>query len=837
MTKKSALSLIILPLLCLGVSAQNLQTPGEFLGYEPGDRFTPHYRIVQYVEHVGQNSEYVTIEQYGESYGFRPLIVAFITSPENHGNLERLRLNHLRRAGLLSGDPGGLEPVSIVWLSYGVHGNESSSSEAAMLTLYELAAKPHARQWLENTVVILDPLLNPDGRDRYVNWFNQNVGINPDPYPQSREHAEPWPGGRVNHYMFDLNRDWAWQTQKETRERLALYHQWMPHVHADFHEMFFNSPYYFAPAAEPYHEAITQWQRDFQHEIGRNHARYFDKNFRLYYTREDFDLFYPAYGDTYPTYNGAIGMTYEQAGHSRAGLTVVTAEGDTLTLSQRVLNQHVVGMSTVEIASKNAERLTSEFDRYFRDASENPYSRYKTYVIKGDSGRDKLNLLTSYLDKKGIMYGKAPTRRSVNGYDYRTGTSGSFSLSESDLLIPAHQPKSVLLNVLFEPRTTVIDSLTYDLTAWAVPYAMGLNAFASETRIVPAGEWTAPPSPENDFDAIQEPYAYLVEWNGFEDARFLADLLQKGLRVHFSTRPFETNGKRFERGTLVINRTGNMQLGNRFDELVKDAARKFDRRVMAVSTGMSSSGIDLGSDRINHIKAPKVALVSGSGVSAVAFGEVWHYFDRQLGYPVTVFNATDIGGVNLRDFNVLIMPSGNYRAAFSQNVLGNIHEWVRDGGVLIVMGAAIQSVSGSENFSGINPRNFEDAEDDRQIPFAERERNWVSGTIAGSIYKLELDNTHPLAYGYPDHYYTLRSGSTVYDFIREGWNVGRMRANAHRAGFEGYRLRGQLDDSMVFGVMPTGRGQVVYLADNPLFRGFWHNGKLLFANAVFFVGN
>jgi len=303
---------------CTILSAQDLQSPSEFLGYEIGTEFTRHADVVSYFKQVAEQSDWVTYQEYGKTNERRPLTYAVISTPENLANLENIRTNHLKNAGLESGTASS--DKAIVWLSYNVHGNEASSTEASMLTIYDLITTK--KDWLKNTVVIIDPCVNPDGRDRYVNWYNQ---VKASPYntnPEAIEHNEPWPGGRPNHYLFDLNRDWAWATQVETRQRLKVYNMWMPQIHVDFHEQGINQPYYFAPAAEPFHDIITPFQRDFQTQIGANHAKYFDKNGWLFFTRERFDLLYPSYGDTYPTYTGAIGMTYEQAGNGDAGLGI-----------------------------------------------------------------------------------------------------------------------------------------------------------------------------------------------------------------------------------------------------------------------------------------------------------------------------------------------------------------------------------------------------------------------------------------------------------------------------------------------------------------------------------
>lgn len=776
-------------------------------------------------------------------------MLAYVTSEENLPRLDEIRHNNLVRAGLRDEPETELESKAIVWLSYNVHGNEISATEAALFTLYELAQEENLRSesYLQNTVVIIDPLLNPDGRERYVNWYTKSSGRQPDPYPTSREHIEPWPNGRSNHYNFDLNRDWAWQTQIETRQRLAVYHNWMPHIHADFHEMGINSPYYFAPAAEPFHEAITDWQRAFQTTIGENHMRYFDANYRVYFTREIFDLFYPSYGDTYPTYNGAIGMTYEQAGNSQGGLSVITAEGDTLTFERRVLNQHVVGMSTVEVTAAHYERVTEEFFRFFERSAEESYSGYNSYVISGDNHPDKLQHLASYLDAWDIRYGHAPERRSEKAFDYQSQETRDISISGDDLLISARQPKSVLLNVLFEPKPTIIDSLTYDLTAWSVPYAMGLEAYALERELEPQeeNEWKPerPSTPMQSYEADAAPYAYLAEWSGKQDAYFLSRLLQENFRVRTASEPFSMDGEKiWERGTLIITRRGNEQLGNSFDLRIQQIARELDRNLTPVETGFVQSGQDFGSGGVSMINAPRVALIGGRGVSPYNFGEVWQFLDVQLEYPVSVFEHQDLGRVELSDFDVMVMPEGNYARGLSDSLKESIAGWVRDGGRLITFS---NSAAGLGNELSLLERRERDEELQEEIDesrellrYEGRERERATELISGSIYYVQLDNSHPLAYGYPAFYYTLKRGATAYEYLDagRGVNVGTLQDGAHRAGFEGYLVKDHIRNSLIFGTSRYGRGEVVYLNDNPLFRAFWHNGSLLFANAVFMVG-
>ena len=335
-----------------------LKTPSDFFPHDWGTHFTAHHLVVNYFNHAAEQSDLVQVMEYGRTSEQRPMVLAFVSTPENLAKLEDIRKNNLIRAGVLEGtlDPA-LDRV-IVWLSCTIHGNEAAGTESASATLHELIDPNNTdtKAWLQNTIVVIDPTLNPDGFDRYTNWYRKVAGAVPNPHPSAREHQEPWPGGRTNHYYFDLNRDWAWQTQIESQQRMTAFNNWLPHLHADLHEQGVNSPYYFAPAAQPYHPYITKWQRDFQVTVGKNHAKYFDQNGWLYFTKEVFDLLYPSYGDTYPTYLGSIGMTYEQGGSGRAGRAILMQNGDTLTLLDRALHHKTTSLSTIEVGAKNQQR-------------------------------------------------------------------------------------------------------------------------------------------------------------------------------------------------------------------------------------------------------------------------------------------------------------------------------------------------------------------------------------------------------------------------------------------------------------------------------------------------
>ena len=832
-------------ILGLAVYSQQIPAPEQFLGYPLGSHFTPHYKIVNYFRKIAETAkDMVKLEQYGETYEGRPLLLAFIASPENLQRLETIRLNNLRLAGLLRDKiaPEENTPV-IVWLSYNVHGNEPSSSEAAMKTIFELVnpANTRSKEWLKNTVVVIDPCINPDGRDRYVSWYNSVAGKDPDPDPQAREHREPWPAGRTNHYNFDLNRDWAWQTQFETRQRLKVYNDWLPQVHVDYHEQGYNAPYYFAPAAEPYHEVITPWQREFQQLIGKNNAKYFDQNGWLFFTKQRFDLFYPSYGDTYPLYNGAIGMTFEQGGIS-AGLAVINQTGDTLTLTDRLLHHYTTGMSTIEVSSQNSGRLIREFHSFFSFPKTTQNGEFKSFLIKSDNHAGRLEALETLLDRNRIDWVYA-NPGSFNGLNYQSGNLENFSVQSGDIVVNTNQPKSNFIKVLFERNSKISDSATYDITAWSIPYVYGLTVYGGAAYL--AGSREEPGA--GNTKTMDNGYGYAIRWQGLNSARFLAELLRKGVKVRYAEQPFETGGKTFEKGTLLILKTSNRKLQDQLGQWVTEAARSHHVEAFPVSSGFVDKGFDFGSDNVHLIHRTQVALFTGPGISSQGAGEVWHFFEEDLNYPVTLINAEDIARINLKNIDVLIMPDGYYKFLSDKNASDIIKNWIQQGGKLIALENAVAQLS--KNDWGIKQKESgEDKKDNekdkaKKDEYAElrryesRERDMLANSIPGSIYRVELDNTHPLAFGYPNYYYTLKQDDEVYEFLREGgWNVGVIKKNGYVSGFTGSKAKEKLRDGLVFGVQELGRGHLVYLADNPLFRSFWENGKLLFCNAVFMVG-
>ncbi len=824
---------------------QKLMSPKEFLGYELGDRFTRHNKVIEYFKHVADLMPNIELNQYGETYEHRPLMFAVIASPENFKNIEQIRLDNLKRTGLIEGTASN-DKKSIVWLSYNVHGNEASSMEAAMWTLYELANVSNAKtqEWLKNTVVIMDPCINPDGRDRYANFYNQYFNSPPNSTGDAKEHHEPWPGGRANHYLFDLNRDWAWLVQQESQQRLKIYNQWMPHVHVDFHEQGHNNPYYFAPAAEPFHEVISSWQRTFQTMIGKNNAKYFDEQGWLYFTKEVFDLYYPSYGDTYPTYSGAIGMTFEQGGGGFGGLSVTTREGDPLTLKDRLTHHHTTGLSTIEITSQNFAKIVDEFEKYFQENTNNPTATFKTYVIKGDNNRDKINLLTSWMDKHAIRYGHPSAGKSAKGFDYQTQTTNAFNLTTEDIVINIYQPKSRFITTLFDPLSEIPDSLTYDITAWNLMYANNLKAYALNERINVGKAFQAKPADNSTIAA--KPYAYIFNYQSVKDVAFLSTLMKKGIKVRSASSTFKVNGQSFDAGTLLVTRRNNEGIQD-FDVLVQSLAKDAERKIYTTTTGFVENGKDFGSGDVRFLKAPKVAVLIGEQTSSLSAGEVWHFFEQQIQYPITQLGTDYFKNVDLKKYDVLVVPEGNYKL-FDEGVLESISTWVSDGGKLIVIANGLSAFADKKGFAlklftteaektEAEKKEKELKEKDILAHYDEEERKQLSNAISGAIYKVTLDKSHPLAFGLNGSYYTLKTNELRYGFLEEGGNVGVLKGKVKPVqGFAGNLINKKMENSLVFGVEQKGQGSIVYLVDNPLFRCFWESGKMIFANAVFIVG-
>jgi hypothetical protein len=814
-----------------------LPSPQSFLRLY-GEQYSPEYRVSEYLNLLSKSSDRILIRPYGESWEGRKLQLLIISSPENIRTLDDIRLTNLYNIGLETHSPANPVSKAIVWLSFGVHGNEAGASESVPEIVYRLLndTDPEIKEWLRNTVVIIDPNLNPDGNSRYTHWINGISGKRPHPSISDREHFEPWPSGRYNHYIFDLNRDWAWQTQKETKERVKVYNEWMPHVHADFHEMGYNANYYFAPAAEPFHKYISSFQRSFQTDIGKNHARYFDAKGLLYWTRERFDLFYPSYGDTYPTYNGAVGMTYEQAGNSRSGRSIILNNGDTLTLRQKIDNNTIIALSTIEVASKKHEELIRNFNQYFNQSKSNPPGKYMTYVLKKSGAALRM---ADLLKKSGLEIGFSTVNQKMNAYHYQSRSTKAFEISQGDIVIQADQPRAVLLQVLMDESPELADSLTYDITAWCLPFAFDADcyAFTSKVNIKTDSESAV----QQIIPCEGRQYAYVIKWGDVDAIKALSAVIGAGFRVRYAQKDIKFEALTVNRGDIIITRGDNPKKQN-FDDELKTLTSGISY-MGCLSSGMSVNGGDVGGEAFQLMKKPTVLTVCGQGTDPTAVGEIWHYFDNVIDYPLSIIEKKDFFNIELSTYNTIVLPGGWY--AFTTEETDKLSDWVKSGGKLIVLEDAISLLSQKEGF-GLEPFATDDeksqAEKEEQeerlkyrtYPYDSFERRFISNGTAGSIIKNQVDNSHPLGFSMGQYYYSLKTSPSVYHLQKHFHNVIFVPKEYDSYGFVGAGLKMKIKESVTLASAKYGKGQIICFVDNPLFRGFWDKGLLLFGNAVFF---
>jgi hypothetical protein len=830
----------------------DVPSPDEYLGYPLGSRFTHHDRIVGYLEALAAATDRVRLEPYGETYEGRPLVLAVIGAPEHLERLDALRERHLELAsGTLIGS--GLDralddqPV-VLWLGYGVHGNESSSSEAALATAYLLAARldAEAAGWRRDAVVLLDPLSNPDGRERYVSGYEQRQGAVPDPDPRAAEHWEPWPGGRQNHYLFDLNRDWAWLTQRETRDRIAVYRRWEPQVHVDLHEMDRRSSYFFPPSADPIHPLIPSSVLRWLGVFGRGNAAAFDERGYLFYKEENFDLFYPGYGDSYPALRGAVGMTYEMAGGGRAGLAVRLPGGDVLTLADRAERHVTASLATVATAAAHRRALLSDFAAARSESARTDGA----YLWPAD--QPEAVALAELLRDHGVTVetlGASTTLTArrigpAEGRGERSFPRGAFvvrrgqplgGLAESLLELEAEIPERFIRR----QRERLDDGLRaqfYDITGWSLPLAYGLDVW--ETRAVPVGfgsglrPWREG-GPAVGVDGSGD-LGVVLPPQGLAGYRAAVRLLADGHRVSRALEPFEQAGERFPAGTLFVPRGRGEGADGFFDE-VAAVAGDTGVRLRRVATSYSDEGISLGSEQMQTVLPPRVALVGGEGVSPTGFGALWHLFDRQVGLPVSRLEADRLGRSRLSDVDVLILPDGRYE--LDEQTAGHLTRWVEAGGTLIAVEGAVQALAEAELTTvkergpGMPGEETGDEEIEEETPTAE-----VPYT-PGAVVRTDGRLRHPLLAGYDDTPAVLVTGSTFLDPTGQAsqdvlWVTDQTAPVI--SGFAWPEAEEPLMGSLLVAEEERGDGRVIVFAQDPVFRGFWRGTAPLLLNAALF---
>ncbi len=824
----------------------SIPSPSEYLGYDLGTEYTFHHQVMGYFEKLAELSDKITFHEYARTYENRSVNYAIITSAENHGNLDQIRTHNLKVANTPNSVDVNEEPI-VVWMSYNVHGNEPSSSEAAMQTAYRLVASTDSetQNWLENSVVIIDPMLNPDGRDRYVYWYKSSQANILNVNAEDLEHDEIWPGGRTNHYWFDLNRDWVWLIHPESAGRIKVYQQWMPQVHIDFHEQGFNNNYFTMPGTTPRNHELPADYEQWADVFGRGAIEEFDKAQVNFETRERFDFFYPGYGSSYPSIMGGIGMLAEQGGHSRGGRAVETNDGYVLTLRQRVFDHYKNGVSIVKTSVENRKDLVG----YFKDArSQNTQKgNTKAYILPNNSSDYTYDLVNLML-KQGVEVEQANDDFNVrNAFSYWDGNSSSRSFSAGDFIIKTDQPAHLFINTIMRRQLEIKDSVMYDMSTWSAPLAYNLDAAwtTSDVRVnsTVIDEMVVHPNGLTNGNAQ---YAYVVDWNQRNAPKALAQLWKHGYKVRSSEKGFTKDGTEYSRGSLVVLLGRNLHKGSNIHQDMKTIADYADVKIAGFNTGRMDAGSDLGSPSMRPVEKPRVGLMMDSGFSSYTAGQIWFLFDQWTEFGIDRIRSGSFGGLDLDDYDVLILPGGyGLNGTFNENSRERLKDWVRDGGTLVATEGATSWLTKEE--SGISSAELfeeEEKEDEGKIDpaaytrYKDQEDSSGLRRIPGSAFKAMIDNSHPLAFGMKDKLYSLKFSTNALKPDPSFNTVGYYVKGADQVLASGYASdenKEKAAGKAFAAVQEMGRGNVVFLMDNTQYRMFWVGPARMMQNAVMLI--
>ncbi|WP_026836810.1 M14 family zinc carboxypeptidase [Gillisia sp. JM1] len=818
-----------------------IPTPSEFLGYDVGEFHTRHDRIVAYFRELARISDKVHVQEIGETYEQRPMIVATITSPENYSNLENIRQEHLKLADPQVPLPSLEGMPVIIQLGYNVHGNEPSSSEASMLTAWYLTASqdPKVEEYLKKAVIFVEPVLNPDGRDRHTTWANSHRGFPPVASAVDREHNEAWPGGRTNHYWFDLNRDWLPLAHVESQARLKFYHKWYPNVVTDFHEMGANSTYFFEPTKQ-YGSENPIIPRSNYDQLNYLLEPYFANAMNeigsLYFTKEVFDNSYPGYGSTYPDIQGGLGLVFEQA--SSRGHLQESIHGD-LSFPFTIRNHLVNSIATVKAAVENKNVFLKHQKEYFESAVEQAKDHPGKGYVFSDGG-DK-NKARAFIDL--LLQHKIKVYQSQK--DLKTANR-NFA-KESSYIVPGEQAQFRMVATMFDTVVEFHDSLFYDTSAWSMVHAYGLpSATLNSRQFSSAGLGEKIDSSflaAKNYPVSKSDYAYLFSWQDYNAPRVLRELLEEEILTKTAYQPFSIqtgNGlKQYTPGSILVPVAMQKMSSENLHKLLQDLADEHQLDIQAVSGGLSSSGIDLGSRNFEKVISPKPLMIIGEGVSSYEAGEIWFLMDMKLDMPLPKVDILDFERLNLEDYNELIMVDGNY-SLLQESGVKRIKEWVDNGGTLIAQKSA---VNWAINNKLINEELVKESdtlvkEDTGKLryDYASAEAREGAKVIGGSIYRADLDTTHPLGFGYTDRdLLVYRNSNTLLKQSKNPYsNVAIYKENPLVSGYVSKENLEKLPGTSSIMVSKVGSGKVISFIDNPNFRGTWYGTNKLFFNALFF---
>lgn len=797
----------------------NIPSPEEFLGYGIGERHTRHDLIVSYLTKLSEVSDRASIYEYGRTHEGRKLVILTITSPENLGNLDQLKSQHLEFTDPAK-SPTNYDDVPIfINLGYNVHGNEPSGGEAAILMAYTLVASnnPEILNYLEKGIIFVDPTINPDGRDRHTQWANMYQGNPLVADPQDAEHNEYWPRGRTNHYWFDLNRDWLLAIHPESRGKLTWYHEWYPNVVTDFHEMGTQSSYFFEPMKDNASlDPIMPKENyvDLNNLFGGYFSKALDSIGSFYFTKEVFDGTYPGYGSSYPDLQGALALLFEQA--SSRGHKQTTDFGE-ITFPFTIRNQYISSIATVKAAVENKALLRKYQQDFFKSGIGNASkSRIKGYSFKDEHDPNRVK---AFVDK--LLLHKIDIYKSGNNF-----------------VVPTGQPQYRMVQTMFETYEKYRDSVYYDASAWSVANFYNMK-YKPVTSLNLGEKVTSLDNLVKTTPISKSEYAYIIDYNDYNAVAALNHLQSKGLVISSSSKPFTANtsvgSQKFGYGALVIPVSLQKKDANAVYELVQQAQKKYHVPIYAVNSGYSLQGIDLGSRWISPLKKPKAAMIIGDGVRSYEAGEVWHLLDTRVHMPITKIPIRNFGRADLDKYNTLVMVSGGYN--FSKKQQEKIKNWVGKGNTLITIGTASKwAVDKKIVEEKLIEKEKDSTKTVQRKSYVNAPEDLGKESLGGAIFKVDLDITHPLAFGYNDTSIPVYKNNSVWlaPSKNEYATVAKYAKDPHIDGFITKKnMEENLKPSASLIVSKLGSGRVVLFADNPNFRGSWYGTNRLFLNALF----
>ncbi len=814
----------------------NIPTPEAFLGYPIGSHHTRHDRIVSYMEKLAELSDLATVDQYAETYEHRALIIVTISSAANLQNLESLRQRHLNINDPAKNESFENLPV-FVNLGYGVHGNEPSSSEAALLTAYILVASQHpdVENYRQNAVFFIDPVLNPDGRDRHTHWVNMYKGDPPVKDPNDIEHNEVWPRGRTNHYWFDLNRDWWLAVHPESRGKLHWYHQWYPNVTTDFHEMGTNSTYFFEPMKTNASKDPVMPVENYT-TLNDTFARYFTRDLdaigSLYFTREVFDGTYPGYGSSYPDLQGGLGLLFEQA--SSRGHIQETPMGE-ITFAFTINNQLTSGLATIRAAVENKDLLHRYqydfFDSALKNARKNPV---KGYVFGDFNDKNRTHAFIETLLRHQVKVYRLKSDMSQGGESFK---------ADQAYVVPTDQLQYRMIQNAFETYSEYVDSVFYDASAWSLVNFYNMPYAEIRGNFQLGEEVTRETNLPDIIPAKQSSYAYLIPWDDYFAPAVLYQLLDNDVKITSAFKPFTTmvGGEQmdFNYGTLIVPVSKQSIGTDSLYRVILQSTEKHKVQAYQVHTGYHIKGVDLGSRYMNTIEKPEPLMLTGGSISSYEAGEVWHLLDTRLHMPLTKVDVQQFKSIDLEKYNTLILVSGNYNELDSVD-RASIKSWISKGNTLITTRQAsawaIRQQLVSEQLIEKKKEEIDSIKPDRKA-YVNAPEEIGREAVGGAIFQVDLDLTHPLAFGYRQKHIPVYRNSTVW--LAPSKNpystVAKYTDNPHIDGFITEKnLNEFLKPSASLIVSKIGQGRVVMFAENPNFRGSWYGTNKLFFNALFF---